>query len=291
MSLTDDIVGALSVAGIAAGDTVFVHSDMRGLAMKLLASGQRDTNVADVAAKVFHDALVLAVGDEGAIAAPAFFYDYARNRTPFDAATSVPDRSLGIYPPMFLEAQDMRRSLCPPVSIMAVGENAAAICDTGTAYGYGSQSPWQRLVDLGGKLLFWDISPRMMTFVHHVETLAGVPHIYNKVYDAPVTGLDGSYDGPVVSSVRYLDKRFEIVYDLDRFVAEATDDGLIAGHTFGRIDLFLSSFSPLADYLGQKLAVDPYYLLAAPPRFVPGVIPADGAVGKADPKLAYRHEK
>ncbi|NQU57212.1 MAG: AAC(3) family N-acetyltransferase [Rhodospirillales bacterium] len=291
MSLTDDIVGALCGAGISAGDTVFVHSGMRGLAMKLLASGQRNTNVADAATGAFHDALVLAVGDGGAIAAPAFFYDYARNRTPFDAATSVPDRSLGVYPPLLLKAQGMRRSLCPPVSIMAVGKNAAAICDTGTAYGYGSQSPWQRLVDLGGKLLFWDISPRMMTFVHHVETLVGVPHIYNKVYDAPVTGLGGSYDGPVVSAVRYLDERFEIVYDLNRFIAEAANDGLIAEHTFDRIDLFLSSFSPLADYLGQKLAADPYYLLAAPPRFVPGVIPADGAVGKANPKFSYVHEK
>ena len=291
VSLSDDIVRALADAGIAAGNTVFVHSGMRGLAMKVLASGQRESDVAGMAGGVFHDALTQTVGNGGTIAVPAFFYDYARDRTPFVAATSVPDRGLGVYPPILLAADGMRRSLCPPVSIVAVGKNATDICDTGTAYGYGSLSPWQRLVDLGGKLLFWDISPRVMTFVHHVEALAGVPHIYNKVYDAPVTGLDGPYDGPIVSAVRYLDERFEIVYDLDRFIDEATDDGLIVAHTFERMDFFISSFSPLADYLGQKLATDPYYLLAAPPRFVPGVMPTDGAVGKVNPKLAYRHEK
>lgn len=286
MSLTDDIAEALSGAGITAADTVFVHSGMCGLAIKLLVAGERGAYVAAMAAQVFHDALVRAVGIGGSIAVPAFFYDYARNQTPFDAATSVPDRSLGVYPKIFLNARGIRRSLCPPVSIMALGARAGDICDSVAAFGYGSQSPWQRLVDLDGKLMFWDVSPRMMTFVHHVEALVGVPHIYNKIYDAPINGLDGLYHGQAVSAVRYLDERFPIVYDLERFIGEATNDGLIAAHAFGKMKFFTMEMAPLADYLGQKLGVDPSYLLAAPPRFIPGVMPADGATGPVNAKLA-----
>jgi len=185
----------------------------------------------------------------------------------------------------------MRRSLCPPVSIVAVGNQASRVCDTGTAYGYGALSPWQRLIDMDAAMLFWDVSPRMITFGHHVEAQVGVPHIYNKVYDTPVHGLDGPHEGPVVSAVRYLDEDFAIVYDLERFLAEASAAGLIATHAWGAVNFHLVGFRAIQEFLYDKLRHDPFYLLSAPPCFVNGTIPADGATGAVNPKLAFQVDR
>lgn len=288
MTLTSDIRAALEGAGISGGDTVFVHSGMRGLSLRLLADGERGGDIAGRAGLIFHDALGQAIGTEGTLAAPSFFYEYARYRTPFDASTSPADKSLGIYPSLLLTLDGFRRSLCPPVSIVAIGDQASQVCNTGTAYGYGALSPWQRLVDIDANMLFWDVSPRMMTFIHHVEMMVGVPHIYNKIYDGPVSGLDGPYVGPVVSAVRYLDERYAISYNYERLLAEAGAAGLIATHSWGAVDFHLVGFRAAQDFLYDKLRKDPFYLLAAPPRFIDGTIPTDGAVGAPNPKLDFQ---
>ncbi len=291
MSLAVEISDALGTAGISAGDTVFVHSGMRGLALKLLAAGRRDGDIVKMAAAELHQGLVQATGELGTLSVPAFFYEYGRYRTPFDAATSKPDLRLGGYSALFLGLEGMRRSLCPPVSIMAVGRHASDICDTGSGYGYGSLSPWQRLTDLNAKMVFWDVSPRMATFIHHVEVLAGVPHIYNKTYDAPVTGLDGPFDGPVVSAVRYLNEKFSIVYELRRFAEALVEAGLVTSHTLGPITFHVTDFKNSERLLLDKLKADPYFLLLKPPHFTPGEIPIDGAVGDVNPNLSYRPEE
>lgn len=291
MSLAVEIAEALGAAGISAGDTVFLHSGMRGLALKLLAAGRRDGDIVKMAAAELHQGLVQATGDRGTLSVPAFFYEYGRYRTPFNAATSRPDTRLGGYSALYLGLTGMRRSLCPPVSIMAVGRRASDICDTGSGYGHGSLSPWQRLTDLNAKMLFWDVSPRMATFIHHVEVLAGVPHIYNKIYDAPVTGLDGPFDGPVVSAVRYLNEKFSIVYELRRFAEALADAGLVTSHSCGPITFYVADFRNSERLLLDKLKADPYFLLFKPPHFTPGEIPIDGAVGDVNPKLRYRPEE
>lgn len=291
MSIAAEITEALAGAGINSGDTVFVHSGMRGLALKLLAAGRRDGDIVKMAARQLHDGLVGATGPTGTLSVPAFFYEYGRYRTPFVAATSRPDMRLGGYSALYLELDGMRRSLCPPVSIMAVGKHAADICDTGSGYGYGSLSPWQRLHDLDAKMLFWDVSPRMATFVHHVEVLAGVPHIYNKLYDAPVSGLDGPFKGPVISAVRYLNEEFSIVYELRAFAEALADAGLVTSHTCGPITFYVTDFKNSEKLLLEKIKADPFFLLLEPPKFTAGEIPFDGGVGSVNPKLRYRPEQ
>ncbi|MHA1598172.1 MAG: AAC(3) family N-acetyltransferase [Alphaproteobacteria bacterium] len=291
MTLENRIAETLSAAGIEPGDTVLVHSGMRGLLLSLLAQGRRDGDMVETAAGALHSALTEVVGEAGTIAVPGFFYEYGRFGTPFDAATSKPDMRLGGYSALMLKTPGMRRSLCPPVSIMGVGKDAPDICDTGSGYGYGSLSPWQRLTDLDAKMLFWDVSPRMATFIHHVEVLAGVPHIYNKVYNAPVIGLDGPFDGPVVSAVRYLNEEFAIVYELARYADDAQKAGLVSSAKMGALQAHVVGCRDSEALLLEKLKADPYYLLVRPPQFTPGEIPFDGAVGDPNPKLRYATEK
>ena len=291
MQLENRIAAALNSVGIATGDTVFVHSAVRGLILSLLAGGRRDADLVGASAEVLQNGLAQAVGESGTIAAPAFFYDYGRFGTPFNAATSLPDKSIGGHSTWLLKAPGIRRSLCPPVSLMALGKYAPNICDTGSGYGFGALSPWQQLVDLDAKMLFWECSPRMMTFAHHVEVLAGVPHIYNKVYDAPVTGMDGPFHRPVVSAVRYLDEEYKILYELDDFTKDANKSGIIKSTKMGPLTVQVIGFRDCQKLMLKKLRNDPYYLLVEPPKFTPGKIPFDGSAGALNPELAYQHEK
>ena len=291
MQLENRIADALDAAGISTGDTVFVHSSVRGLVLSLLAEGRRDADLVKAAGGLLHGGLAQCVGDKGTIAAPAFFYEYGRYGTPFNAATSTPDKSLGGHSAWMLKAPGMRRSLCPPVSIMAQGEHAPDICDTGSGFGFGSLSPWQKLVDLDAKMLFWECSPRMMTFAHHVEVLAGVPHIYNKVYDAPVTGLNEAFEGPVISAVRYLDEEYKILYELADFTEAANEAGIIRTTQMGALTANVLRFRDCEKLMLEKLRNDPYYLLVEPPKFTPGKIPFDGSAGTLNPELAYQHDK
>ena len=290
MNLVNRIADSLIDAGLESGDSVFVHSGLRGLALSLLAEGQREGDIVKMAAAELHSGLVQATDGKGTIAVPAFFYEYGRYGTPFDAATAKPDIRLGGYSAYYLELDGMRRSLCPPVSIMAVGDKASEICDTGSGYGYGKLSPWQRLTDLDAKMLFWDVSPRMATFIHHVEVLAGVPHIYNKVYNAPVIGLDGPFEGPVISAVRYLDEDYGIVYELEPYARDIHEIGLVKSSKMSALEIHVVGFRDSERLLLEKFRADPYYLLAKSPHFKVGKIPFDGKTGPANPNLKYQHE-
>ena len=52
------------------------------------------------------------------------------------------------------------------------------------------------------------------------------------------------------------------------------------------LEVDLVECAPLARFLTEKLAVEPYYLLDGPPEFVPGVVPFDGNAGPENSKIA-----
>ena len=60
---------------------------------------------------------------------------------------------------------------------------------------------------------------------------------------------------------------------------------------FGSIKFYVAKMATLAAYLSRKLEGDPFYLLAAAPSFVPGVMPNDGATGVISTALSYKHDK
>jgi len=285
--ITSAVSGALVAAGLKREDKVFVHTSLSGLSFRLMAAGERQ-DIVGLSAQILCDALIEVIGKSGTLAAPAFFYDFARFGTGFNWKSSPPDRSVGEFPRYLLSLEGMKRSLCPPVSVVAVGENSGDIIPQQSAYGFGALSPWQLMSDEGTKILFWDCSPEFMTFVHHVECLAGVPHLYNKIYNSEVIGPEGVFNGNVFSSVRYLDNRYAVIYDLGHFINDAKTARKIETHQLDGHTIYLCSMSEIAAFLLKRLASDPYYLLSSPPNFVEGEVPFDGYVGKPSAALQAR---
>ena len=272
-ALTEKLKEMLAELGLQQGDTVFVHSGI-GPVSQLL--GADDKVAIPEALAAFHAALQEAVGESGTIAAPGFFYDYARKGKPFVLESSPPDRALGFYPMHLFQQDGCKRSLNPIASIVALGSRAHEICAHTSAHAYGITSPWARLVEQGAKGLVIGL-PFMMTFIHHVEAMVGVPHIYNKIFHTPVIAGGEPIDLPITAAVRYL--KYDVGYKDDRVEALLRREGAMKEVRQGPVSASLTGFQDLLRLVSAELAKDTSYTLKNPPAFLAGEVPDDGPRG------------
>jgi len=270
-NLRDTIKSMLIRLGIKDGDTVFVHAGVGP--MTKMVPGADKVSVQD-ALDVFHDVLVQTVGERGTVAAPGFFYDYARKAKPFILEQSPPDRSLGFYPMHLFKQESCKRSLNPIANVLAVGAHADEICAHTSAFAFGMASPWAALLEKNAKCLVIGL-PFMMTFIHHIEALVGPPHIYNKIFRTSVV-VDGQpISLPVIASVRYLD--FDIGYKDDRPEALLREAGAMTEVEEGGVSASVTSFRDALRLMAPEIAKDTSFTLRKAPVFVAGKIPDDGA--------------
>lgn len=250
---------------------------------ELRLQGVVSKDIRDMAAAGVADVLMEATGPDGTVCVPGFFYDYARKGLTYDLRASPPDRTLGAFPEYFFRSRMTNRSLSPLVCLMTAGAQADWIVSSSSLYGNGVGSPWARLVEADGWVLFLGCSPITMTFTHHVEQLVGVPHLYNKIYRIPVVDMQGRQHPWSMSSVRFLDQRFPVTYDLDRaFVPDMAQAGILVRGQWRSMEFSLARLRMVQDMLTERLIADPFYLLKAPPTFVRGVIPDDGPRAEAE---------
>ena len=257
---------SLQRVGIAEGDALLVHSDMMAVWVEPFPP--------DRLVPFFLENLLRAIGENGTLAVPAFYYEYARCGRPFDTRKSPVSKSLGVFSRHVASLPDAARSLNPITSIAAMGRLAGWVCGGDTAISNGINSPWHRLVEADGKMVFLGARIQAMTFVHYVEHLVGVPHLYSKLYSAPVSRDGIAVDLPVVAQVRYLN--YDIEYDLGRFEADLESAGLIRTAPVGGGEIKVLGFGEVQAMLSEKLQRDCFYLLKRRPAFRAGEIPTDG---------------
>ena len=267
-----DLVEALQNVGLKKGDLVFVHSDLRPFG-KPEGCEEREP-ILNFYWKAFQEVL----GPEGTIAVPAYFYEYARLGEPFDERLSPVSKPLGVFSSFIASLPERVRSLNPLQSIAAVGPLAEGLCKSSSLAGYGVTSPWHRLRDLRGKILFLGTTIQPMTYVHHIEQQFGVPHLYTKIYPYPVISNGVPIQGTVTSSVRYLE--YGIEYQLEYFQKVLTDQGLLNTYSLHGAPLYLIGAEDAFQAGIAQLLQNPYCFLKTPPSFIEGKIPTDGITGK-----------
>lgn len=263
----DQLIHALKECGIERGDTLLIHSDLRACGLPEGLKSKEDI------LSFYYTAIKSLIGDEGTIAVPAYFYEYAREGLSFDVDHSPVSTSLGAFSQWTASQPLAVRSLNPLQSIAAIGSKASLLCGGPSLSGYGPGSPWQKLLDCDAKILFLGAPVQSMTFVHFIEQRIGVPHLYVKRYPYPVIKNGERVHGHPSSSVRYLD--FEIQYLLNRFEKELFDEGkLIRSGNFSMVRAHDAYETGI-----QNLEKDPFYFLKEPPKFIEGKIPLDGLKG------------
>lgn len=167
----------LRALGIREGDAVLVHSSMKAIGTAL--SPEEILAV-----------LQAAVGGEGTLLLPALTYESVTPEHPvFDSRTSVP--CIGLLPRTFQTLPGVLRSAHPTHSVCARGRlaetlTAEHILDNTPV---GPHSPFMRLADCGGKLLFIGEVVDCCTFMHGLEEIAGVDYVLNR--DTTAYTVDG----------------------------------------------------------------------------------------------------
>lgn len=186
------IIASLEQAGIAPGDLVLVHSAMSQLGY---IDGGADTVI---------DALLEVIGKEGTLLMPAFSNSHVyltgeslahRSFRPYNPA--VPDAWTGRIPNVFLQRPGVLRSAHPTHSLAGSGPLAeACLMDhRETDSPTGHSSPFGKLLEYGGKMLWLGADLASTTFFHFLEDAADLPYLKDAV--CMVENADGS-QRPVV---------------------------------------------------------------------------------------------
>jgi aminoglycoside 3-N-acetyltransferase len=174
-----DLARDLARLGVAAGDIVMVHAACRAVGPVL---GGPDAIIA---------ALRDAVGAQGTLMAyldwDAPWEDFKDgdgripdrlrpHEMPFDPALTRAARQNGALPEFLRTPPGARRSGNPGASVAALGAKAAWLtADHPLDYGYGEDTPLERLVATRGKVLMLGAPLDTMTLLHHAEHLAALP--------------------------------------------------------------------------------------------------------------------
>lgn len=190
-ALCDD----LKQLGIAPGDTLMVHAAVSRVGPLL--------NGPDA----LIGAIIDAVGEHGTLMAYADWdarYEdlldengtvpeqWRPHIPPYDPLCSRAIRDNGVFPEFLRTTPGAVRSASPGASVVALGAKADwLIADHALDYGYGEQSPFAKLVEIGGKIAMIGAPLDTMTIVHHAEHLADVPGKRIKSVEVPFATPQG----------------------------------------------------------------------------------------------------
>lgn len=267
-----EIEKALIKLGLKRDDTVLVHSDISRIGMIKGCKSKEEY------LEILFNIFLKVIGEKGTLVVPAFFYEYGRWGTPYNIKSSPVSNQLGIFSQFVTGLPQAIRSPNPIVALAAVGSNAKYICCGRTGSAYGIDSPWDRLMKCNGKMIFFGIDLSAMTFCHYVEHMVGVPHIYNKIFSAPVLEKGKKIKLFICAQVRYL--KFGIEYDSEVNTRKFEKGKVVKKIKIGGGIIRYLSCEQAFEFLKEKLKKNPYYLLKDKPKFILGKIPMDGGSGK-----------
>ncbi len=166
--------------GINKGDTLLVHSSLRSLG--------------GATARDVIDGLLLALGEEGTLVLPALSYMHCNPSKPLFHYRNTPSNVGALAEYFRTEVEGVVRSICPTHSCCALGKNAEYVTsghlldDTPC----GANSPFKRVMELKGKILFIGCGMCPNTSMHAVEELSCPDYLFGEMYDYTVTDASGN---------------------------------------------------------------------------------------------------
>ena len=253
------LVDTLKKVGIKKGSTILIHSAIHAL-------GKMNSVKNEYIPKKIYYCIKKYLGHKGTIIVPGFFYNYARKKKYFDLYKSPPCHSLGIFSNYVFKNQNFIRSKNPITSLIAVGHLANKICQKSNSRPYGTNSAWEKLTNYNSSILFLGIPlAESLTYIHYIEFLAGVPHMYVKKFNIPIKQNRKIIEKETFAYVRYLD--FNIKVDLKKFEKDLKNKGLLKTQKIG--SGFISSIK-CKDALNfglQKVLKNSSYFLIQKPNF------------------------
>lgn len=169
---TMKIEADLKQLGVAKNDNLLVHSSLRSLGE--LPSG----------AETFISALLRVLGSEGTLLMPALSHSSVNSDNPVFDLLNTPC-CVGALPEYFRKRPGTLRSIHPTHSVCGTGHNAQLLL--GDHYKdstpCGKNSPYYKLKDLGGWILFVGCGLNPNTSMHAIEELIEPEYLFSEPVD------------------------------------------------------------------------------------------------------------
>ena len=241
-----DLLGEL---GVAAGDTVMVHSS-------LFTFGRIENG-----ATGFHRALRDLIGSEGTLIVPTFTYSFRRGER-FDVANSPAPAQLGAFAEYLRRKGGAVRSPDPLFSMATEGPRAEDLMARPSSACFGEGSVYGKLFDADILILALGItySTGLAGFMH-VERLAGVDYRQEQRFEGVTIGLDGvAHDDAAIHFARD-EKRYPHGRTDREAVGRAMEDaGIATALSYGSGRHVAVRALGFRDFVGDALARDPHVM-------------------------------
>ena len=171
-------------SGITTGDCVLLHSSMKRTFCYLSELG------GPANPRIIIDSLLDTVGPTGTILFPLFNFDFPTSKE--FSMVSTPSQMGALTEYARKEYKGVRTGH-PIYSFIAIGAHQKEFSKINNKSGYGSDSPFAKLLEIDGKIAVIDLDDQnSMTSYHFVEEKCQVPYRYFKTFSGVYEGLDGS---------------------------------------------------------------------------------------------------
>ena len=171
-------------AGVKDGDVLLVHSSIKRTLSRYIKQRIK-INPQDIL-----ESFLKAVGSSGTLLLPLFNFDFT-NGVPFDIR-STPSQMGALTEAGRLHPLAVRTGH-PIYSFVAIGHNADKFRGINNFSGYGNDSPFALLREMGGKIAVLDLPDlNSMTFYHYVEEMHEVDYRYHKTFTGEYTDTSGN---------------------------------------------------------------------------------------------------
>jgi aminoglycoside 3-N-acetyltransferase len=171
------VITCLKTLGIATGDGLLVHSAVQFLGRPVGGLS------------LYLDAIQEVIGADGTLIVPTFNFGFARGES-FDPQTT-PAQGMGAFSELVRQLPEARRTSHPLQSIAVVGRYADDLASRDTASAFDPGSAFERMLELGFKLLLLGADSRAVSMFHYSERRANVPYRYWKDFTGPVHTASG----------------------------------------------------------------------------------------------------
>ena len=243
--LSKAIKQSLFSLGVRRGDDLMVHSSLRALG-KIPDKAQTITSI-----------LLDALGDQGTLLMPALSYESVTRENPFFSQKSTPS-CVGWLTEYFRNLPGVRRSVHPTHSVCAVGRGTGHYLNDHLLdhTPCGRNSPFRKLGEGGGKILFLGCSIRSNTSMHGIEELSVPEYLFDREIEYTIEPDPGD-----VYQKKYIPHNFagfEQRYDRVEHILSQDD------YAVGKVleaDLFLMKAAPLWEKAHHRLCRNPLYFV------------------------------
>jgi len=243
------LIGDLQALGVGAGRVVMVHTSVKSLGP--LMGGPPILMQALLETVTSAGAVMVYVGWENAPdfidqLAPAARDAYYAEHPAFDPAIARAVRDHGMFAELVRTWPGAQRSLNPESSMVAVGAQAAWLTqDHPLNYGYGLDSPLDKLVRADGQVLLLGSPLENITLLHYAENRANLRHKNVVRYPCPIL-RDGQRVWIEIEDFNTSDPHGDYTFE------QIARDYLTAGNgrtgKVGQAQCYLFDAAPLARY-------------------------------------------